>query len=941
MLKYSKLILSVLLVATLSSCDTKLSISSSAPSSSNVCKTEECETSFAEFNLGLPTDLMTDGNKAIVSTATMDQFFITGLENFPGKILGSTVVPAEQPCRDAEPIQDKVFSAHDFLSLPDGSWRICLAVSNESKKRILLYSPMFELDKQAPVIDFTLVVLNNNSSEPMIKWQQATDKYSAADALVYSAYVYETQEKNLEDIKKQGLQPSLFIAEKKQAYSAILKGLTANKNYQAFLKVTDEAGNASYSKGASISTLPPGLPLLEVSKPSVTVAKADTIITWNILLQRTDKVDLTKSLVNIRTTQSAQATLQDVRCDASQCEVSVKAGSGNGTVGIEIAKGFATNGLGSSPLVAEIATVSLDNTPPALEFGVYSSTQASVSSTISVDLQFSDATQINLQTSDVIICATGTASATASILNGNSVRPAVSLSNFTGVGNLTLTINAGVARDGVGNITPSTLIPGTIAVNADVPSYDISAPSITSIDTYRNTSSQIDYVVTYSNALTVALNSSHVSLDSNGNVSGTISVSGSGNTRTVSLSNISGMGLLGIKIAAGSATNSNGNASAKQTPRSAAVNLWNDLTLSGQDPSTCANTPASCVYNQMTRGIQFTKPSASTVAWTQASSSCSTLTYNGKTGWRLPTATELAAAYEDRISFLSSGVDWNRYYWTSTDNPVDSAEATQVNLGTNAQTNKSKIEIAAAICVRPLVPTDELDANAADMEYNADGIHITGIYNQAGSHTKAAIRFYSYNTSTVANNIPTTQNSRALWQNSGIHMQTQSNETIQIEGLSGSSVKTVFAKIRFDGYPNQANTGIGYAGWNASILGAMSDAAATFAFEQNQNFFYRQLSSPAGRSTQLIPLATAFTATYTREPQATILGINGTEESLGTYTGNDIVASRVNRTYMFASTNFTLYRMVAFSEYLNAAQRAVVRSQINSGAAISVKVPIP
>lgn len=44
--------------------------------------------------------------------------------------------------------------------------------------------------------------------------------------------------------------------------------------------------------------------------------------------------------------------------------------------------------------------------------------------------------------------------------------------------------------------------------------------------------------------------------------------------------------------------------------------------------------------------------------WANASTHCSTLTYNGVTGWRLPTTTELVGAYTNGISAAVPRTNW-------------------------------------------------------------------------------------------------------------------------------------------------------------------------------------------------------------------------------------------------------------------------------------------
>jgi Kelch motif/Galactose oxidase, central domain len=100
------------------------------------------------------------------------------------------------------------------------------------------------------------------------------------------------------------------------------------------------------------------------------------------------------------------------------------------------------------------------------------------------------------------------------------------------------------------------------STNISTPTLSIGSPSATAFK-----GDPVTYPVTYSNANTVTLTAGNVTLNSTGNATGTIAVSGSGATsRTVTISNISGGGTLGISIEAGTASNDTGNVAAAAGP---------------------------------------------------------------------------------------------------------------------------------------------------------------------------------------------------------------------------------------------------------------------------------------------------------------------------------------------------------------------------------------
>ena len=124
-----------------------------------------------------------------------------------------------------------------------------------------------------------------------------------------------------------------------------------------------------------------------------------------------------------------------------------------------------------------------------------------------------------------------------------------------------------LAGNALSNTTPGSAESFTIDNTA--PTLAIGAPSTT--DT---ASGPVNYMVTYSDADTISLTSGQVTLETTGTANGSIAVSGSGTTRTVTISGITGDGTIGISIDAATASDDAGNASAAAGP-SATFNVDN------------------------------------------------------------------------------------------------------------------------------------------------------------------------------------------------------------------------------------------------------------------------------------------------------------------------------------------------------------------------------
>jgi CSLREA domain-containing protein len=145
-------------------------------------------------------------------------------------------------------------------------------------------------------------------------------------------------------------------------------------------------------------------------------------------------------------------------------------------------------------------------------------------------------------------------------------------------------IPGGVTTDqrGFARVESGTVDIGAFEVDVTPPTIGISAPS----STIANAGSAVNYTVNYSDAgfSSSTLSAGDVTLNRTGTADATVSVdAGSGTTRTVTLGGITGNGTLGISIAAGTATDHDGNTAPAAGPGS---------------PFTVDTTPPSVTINQ-------------------------------------------------------------------------------------------------------------------------------------------------------------------------------------------------------------------------------------------------------------------------------------------------------------------------------------------------------
>src|SRR6185503_34485 len=119
-----------------------------------------------------------------------------------------------------------------------------------------------------------------------------------------------------------------------------------------------------------------------------------------------------------------------------------------------------------------------------------------------------------------------------------------------------------------------------VTIDNTAPTVTISAPSVASVS--NNGSGTVSYTVTYADANfnTSALTTGGITLNSPGTATGTVGVSGSGTSYTVTISGITGAGTLGISVAGGYATDQAGNTDAGAGPSGTFNVLNSDATLS-------------------------------------------------------------------------------------------------------------------------------------------------------------------------------------------------------------------------------------------------------------------------------------------------------------------------------------------------------------------------
>jgi len=267
---------------------------------------------------------------------------------------------------------------------------------------------------------------------------------------------------------------------------------------------------------------------------------------------------LSSSDFGLSTSGVSGASITGVSGSGTSWTITASTGSGDGTIQLVM------NGTsGVTPSVSNIpfagSTYTIDKTAPSIAIGSPSLSATNggpVTYTVTYsDTHFSSST---LGTGNITLNKTGNANGTVAV-SGSGTSYTVTISSITGDGSLGFTIGAGTATDAAGNSAAASSASTTFTVDNTAPTIAIGSPSKSITN-----SSAVSYTVTYSDThfSSSTLGTGNITLNKTGNANGTVAVSGSGTSYTVTISSITGDGSLGFTIGAGTATDAAGNSAA-------------------------------------------------------------------------------------------------------------------------------------------------------------------------------------------------------------------------------------------------------------------------------------------------------------------------------------------------------------------------------------------
>jgi cyclophilin family peptidyl-prolyl cis-trans isomerase len=324
---------------------------------------------------------------------------------------------------------------------------------------------------------------------------------------------------------------------------------------------SDLAGNLALAAGPSTTFIVDSTgPTVSLSQPSA-ASTTNGPVTYSVIYSDANfsNCTLTASNITLNKTGNANGTVTISTVDSTTRLVTISDITGDGTLGISLAAGTASDLAGNLALAAGPTTTFVVGNPlPTVNISEPSASIAAagpIAYTVTyADVDFNSST---LTASDITLNMTGTANGTVTVSTVDSTTRLVTISGITGDGTLGISLAEGTASDLAGDLAPAAGPSTTFIVDNTRPTVSLSQPSATS-----TTNGPVTYSVIYSDAYfsNCTLTASDITLNKTGTADGTVTVSTvDSTTRLVTISGITGNGTLSISLAAGTASDLAGN----------------------------------------------------------------------------------------------------------------------------------------------------------------------------------------------------------------------------------------------------------------------------------------------------------------------------------------------------------------------------------------------
>ena len=301
-------------------------------------------------------------------------------------------------------------------------------------------------------------------------------------------------------------------------------------------------------------------PTLSISGPDKSVVTINSSAYFTISYLNASNISLSNNHIALNTTGNASCSQIAVTYSTlTTRNVSLSGCTGDGTVGIRVEAGTATDELGNLAVASNNSeTFSVSTSFPSLSIGAPSEEVVNKQGIVTFQVNYQDASTISLSSNDVIQNTTNSASCSNVVISGTgSLKREVQLSNCTGNGKVDIQIGFGTAQNEFNNLAPGSSNSPYFNVDNTPPSISIYGPDTAVIEG----SGSANFTISYTGASSISLSNDDVILNTTGSANcNIIGVTGlSTYSPNVKLEQCSGEGTVGIRIKERTAIDSVGN----------------------------------------------------------------------------------------------------------------------------------------------------------------------------------------------------------------------------------------------------------------------------------------------------------------------------------------------------------------------------------------------
>lgn len=213
----------------------------------------------------------------------------------------------------------------------------------------------------------------------------------------------------------------------------------------------DAAGNAALPAGPSATfTVDNTAPTISIGSPSASSTRSGPV-SYIVTYSGADGVTLSASEITLNKSGTANGSVSVSGSGVSARTVTVSGITGDGTLGISIAAGTASDAAGNpAPASGPSATFAVDNTAPTVAISS-PSVALTRSGPVIYTVTYSGAASVTLATANITLNKTGTADGTIVVSGSGTTSRSVTISGITGDGTLSISVAAGTASDTAGN----------------------------------------------------------------------------------------------------------------------------------------------------------------------------------------------------------------------------------------------------------------------------------------------------------------------------------------------------------------------------------------------------------------------------------------------------------------------------------------------------------